>query len=102
MIFWRSVPPEYATFPCGVAPIVALFDLGFNNRQIRIFDSIHKNSLPLGLVLTALLLVDTVVIDLMLLGVHILTSLVKDVACVIKEIAYADDDLGVETLIDRT
>ena len=102
MIFWRSVPPEYATFPCGVAPIVALFDLGFNNRQIRIFDSIHKNTLPLGLVLTALLLVDAVVIDLMFGAIHILASLVKNVACVIEQIAYADDDLRIEPLLDRT
>ena len=63
---------------------------------------IHNNSLPLGLVLTALLLVDTVVIDLMLLAVHILASLVDDIACVVKQVAYADDDLGIELLLDRT
>ena len=102
MIFWRSVPPEYATFLCGEAPIVSLFDWGFNNRQIRIFGSIHNNSLPLGVVLTALLLVDTVVIDRMLLAVHILASLVKDVACVLEQIAYTDDDPRVEPQLDRT
>ena len=63
---------------------------------------IHNNSLPLGLVLTALLLVDAVVIDRMLLAVHILTSLVEDIACVIKEIAYTDDDPCVQPLFDRT
>lgn len=63
---------------------------------------IHKDSLPFGLVLTALLLVNTVVIDLMLLTVHILTSLVKDVACVIEQVAYADDNTGVEPLLNRT
>ena len=63
---------------------------------------IHRDSLPLGLVLTALLLVDTVVIDRMLLAVHILASLVKDVACVIEQVAYAYDNTGVEPLLDRT
>ena len=63
---------------------------------------IHNNSLPLGLVLTALLLIDTVVIDRMLLAVHILTSLVKNVACVIEQVAYAYDDFGVQPLFDRT
>ena len=63
---------------------------------------IHNNSLPLGLVFTALLLIDTVVIDLMLLAVHILASLVKDVACVVKQIAYADDNPRVKPLLDRT
>ena len=63
---------------------------------------IHNNSLPLGLILTELLLVDTVVIDRMLLAVHILASLVKDVACVVKQIAYADDDPCVQPLLDRT
>ena len=46
--------------------------------------------MPLGLVFTALLLVDAVVIDLMLGAIHILASLVKNVACVIKQIAYTD------------
>ena len=58
--------------------------------------------MPLGLVFTALLLVDAVVIDLMLGAVHILASLVENVACVIKQIAYADDDPRVEPLLDRT
>ena len=58
--------------------------------------------MPLGLVLTALLLIDTVVIDRMLLAVHILASLVKDVACVIEQVAYADDDPCVQPLLDRT
>ena len=58
--------------------------------------------MPLGLVFTALLLVDAVVIDRMLLAVHILASFVKDVACLIKEIAYTDDDPCVQSLFDRT
>ena len=61
---------------------------------------IHKDSLPLCLILTALFLVNAVVIDRMLLTVHILASLVKDVACVIKQIAYTDDDSGIQPLLD--
>lgn len=61
---------------------------------------IHKDSFPLCLVLTALLLVNTVVIDLMLLAVHILASLVKDVTCIVKQVAYADDNTGVEPLLN--
>ena len=49
-----------------------------------------------------MLLVDAVVIDLMLGAVHILASLVEDVACVVKQVAYADDDPRVEPLLDRT
>ena len=63
---------------------------------------IHNYSLPLGLILTELLLVDTVVIDRMLLAVHILASLVKNVACVIEQIAYTDDNPRVKPLLDRT
>ena len=59
-------------------------------------------TMPLGLVFTALLLVDAVVIDLMLLAVHILASLVKDVACVVKQIAYTDGDPRVQPLFYRT
>lgn len=61
---------------------------------------IHNNSLPLGLVLTALRLVNAVVIDLMLLAVHILTSLVKNVTCIVKQVAYTDDDPCVQPLLD--
>ena len=49
-----------------------------------------------------MLLVDAVVIDLMLGAVHILASLVENVACVIKQIAYADDNPRVEPLLYRT
>ena len=61
---------------------------------------IHKDSLPLGLVLAAQSLVDAVVIDLMLLAVHILASLVKDVACVIEQVSYAYDDQCIQPLLD--
>ena len=66
------------------------------------FRLIHNNSLPLGLVLTALLLVNAVVIDLMLTAIHILASLVKDVACVIEQVAYAYDDPCIQPLLDGT
>ena len=56
----------------------------------------------LCLILTALFLVNAVVIDRMLLTVHILTSLVKDVACVIEQIAYAYDDPCIQPLLDGT
>lgn len=75
---------------------LAKYQSSFRDRLI------HKDSLPLGLVLTALLLVDAVVIDLMLTAIHILASLVKDVACVIKQIAYAYDDPCIQPLLNRT
>ena len=61
---------------------------------------IHNDSLPLGLVLAALFLVDAVVIDRVLLAVHIFASLVEDIACVVKQVAYAYDDSGIEPLLD--
>ena len=56
--------------------------------------------LLLGADLTALLLVDAVVVDLMLLGVHILGSVIDDITCVIEQVAYADYDLCVEIIVD--
>ena len=43
--------------------------------------------LLLGADLSALLLVDAVVVDLMLLCVHILGSVIDDITCVIEQIA---------------
>ena len=57
--------------------------------------------LLLGADLTALLLVDAVIVDLMLLGVHILGSVIDDITCVIEQVAYAYDDLCVEIIINR-
>ena len=57
--------------------------------------------LLLGTDFTALLLVDAVVVDLMLLCVHILGSVIDDITCVIEQVAYTNDDLCVEIIIDR-
>ena len=56
--------------------------------------------LLLGADFTALLLIDAVVVDLMLLGVHILGSVIDDITCVIEQVAYADYYLRVEIIVD--
>ena len=40
--------------------------------------------------LSALLLVDAVIVDLMLLRIHILGSVIDDITCVVEQVAYAD------------
>ena len=57
--------------------------------------------LLLGAYLSALLLVDAVVVDLMLLCIHVLGSVIDDITCIVEQIAYAYDDLCVEIVIDR-
>ena len=57
--------------------------------------------LLLGADFTALLLIDAVVVDLMLLCVHILGSVIDDIACVVEQVAYADYYLRIEIIIDR-
>ena len=52
--------------------------------------------------LTALFLVDAMIVNLMLFGVHVLGSVVDDITCVIEQVAYADYDLCVEIIIDRS
>ena len=44
--------------------------------------------LLLGTHFTALLLIDAVVVDLMLLRVHILGSVIDDITCVVEQVAY--------------
>ena len=57
--------------------------------------------LLLGADLSALLLVDAVVVYLMLLCIHVLGSVVDDITCVIEQVAYADYDLRVEIIVDH-
>ena len=56
--------------------------------------------LLLGTNFSALLLVDAVIVDLMLFGVHILGSVIDDITCVIEQVAYADYYLCVEVMLD--
>ena len=55
----------------------------------------------LGADLSALLLVDAVVDNTMLLCVHILGSVIDDIACVVAQVAYADYLLSIEIIVDR-
>ena len=57
--------------------------------------------LLLGADFVALLLVDAVIVDLMLLCIHILGSIFDDITCVVEQVAYADYDLRVEVIVDR-
>ena len=57
--------------------------------------------LLLGADFFALLLVDAVIVDLMLLCIHILGSIVDDIACVVEQVAYTDYDLRVEIIVNR-